>query len=354
MRRFLVVALALVLVVGLLAVGVVVWRRLHRSHFEEAMRAVPASSLRVGFTDWAVVRRRLDAHLGADPDAARIKDFVEKAYDSDFSAASSLDVSAVAMHQKFGIGPANATWEAFAQGRDGATVVLKVPDGADFGVLAGNLRSAGYRRPEQADGVWKGGADLVAGLDPTLNPEVQYVALLEDQGLVVTSDNADYAQTAADAASGDGDSLASRPGIEDLGKELGPTANAMVWAGDFACEDLAMSQADESDQSKAEQLVQQAGGVTPLAGLAMAMAPDRALRVVAHFEDSQRAERNLRSRARLAVGDAPGRGVSFADDFELASSAAHGNDLVLELRPRQPTGYVLSALYDGPVLFATC
>ena len=76
--------------------------------------------------------------------------------------------------------------------------------------------------------------------------------------------------------------------------------------------------------------------------------------MVAHFEDGDRAAENLRSRARLAVGDAPGRGVSFADDFELTSSSSSGSDVVLDLKPKQPTGYVLSALYDGPVLFATC
>jgi hypothetical protein len=86
----------------------------------------------------------------------------------------------------------------------------------------------------------------------------------------------------------------------------------------------------------------------------MAMLPDRTLRVVAHFEDSERAKKNLRSRARLAVGDAPGRGVSVADAFKLTSSGSRGRDVVLDLRPRQSTGYVLSALYDGPVLFATC
>ena len=94
------------------------------------------------------------------------------------------------MHEMFGFGPVNAQWEAFAQGKQGAAMVLKVADGTDFDVLADNLRTAGYTKPKDDDGVWEGGADLVAALDPTLSPEVQYVALLEDQGLVVTSDNA--------------------------------------------------------------------------------------------------------------------------------------------------------------------
>ncbi len=353
-RGVAVVFTTLVLVAGLLVVGTVVWKRAHRSNLDEALSLVPASSLRVGFTDWGVVRRRLDAHLGAAPDTDAVEGLMRRAYDGDWSAASSIDASAAALQSTFGFSPATAQWEAFAQGRQGATMVLKVADGADFGVLAENLRSAGYQRPEKDDGVWQGGIDLVAGLDPTLSPELQYVALLEDRGLVVSSDDPSFAASAARTAAGDGSSFASVEGVSDIASRLGEPANAMLWGKDFACTDLAMSQADDDAQAQAEARVADVGGVTPLAGLAMAMEPGRALRVVAHFEDSGRAEKNLRPRARLAVGEAIGRGGSFADDFELTSSKAAGSDVVLDLRPRSRSGFVLSALYDGPLLFATC
>jgi hypothetical protein len=353
-RRFLVVGLALVLVAGLLVAGVVVWRRLDRNHLEQALHAVPAGSKRIGFTDWGVVRSEVHADLGSDPSGSRIDDFITKAYDRDYTAASSIDSAAVAMHDKFGFGPVNAQWEAYAQGEKGATMVLKVADGTDFDTLADNLRSDGYTAPKDDDGVWHGGADLVAQLDETLTPEVQYIALLKDKGLVVTSDSAGYAASAAKVAAGDGDSAASQSGVTDVADQLGDPANAMLWTGDFVCDDLAMSQADQAAQDQGDQLVREAGGITPLSGLAMAMQPNRTLRVVAHFEDSERADKNLRPRAKLAVGEAPGRGVSFADDFKLTTSKASGSDVVLDLRPRQKTGYVLSSLYDGPVLFATC
>ncbi|MET0837481.1 MAG: hypothetical protein ABWY19_01780 [Marmoricola sp.] len=354
MRRFLVFGLALVLVAGLLVAGVVVWQRHNRTPLEEALHAVPAGSLRVGFTDWSAVRREAKADLGKDPSAEKIEAFVARAYDRDFNAASSIDSAAAGMQEKFGFGPVNSQWEAYAQGRKGATLVLKVADGTDFDVLADNLETDGYTRPKEDDGVWNGGADLVANLDPTFTPEVQYISLLEDQGLVVTSDDPEYAATAADVASGDGDSVASKEGVGDVAEQLGDPANAMLWTGDFACDDLSMSSADQSDQDQAKRLVSEAGGVTPVNGLAMAMMPNRTLRVVLHFEDSDRAQKNLRPRAKLAVGDAPGRGVSFADDFKLTASSSKGSEVVLDLRPRQSTGYVLSSLYDGPVLFATC
>ncbi len=353
-RTLLVVVLGLALVAGLVAVGTLVWQRANRTPLEDALRAVPKSSLRVGFTDWALVRRQLDENLGDDPDRKAVEGLVDKAYDSDFGAVSSIDESAVALQEKFGFSPATAQWEAFAQGREGATMVLKVADGADFDVLGDNLRTLGYDAPDEDDGVWSGGVDLVAGIDGTLSPELQYVALLEDEGLVVSSDNGGYAETAAKVAAGDAGSFASVEGVTDMGDRLGEPANAMFWGGDFACEDLAMSQADEEDQAQADDLVADAGGVTPLDGLAMGMQPDRTLRVVAHFEDADGAEENLRPRARLAVGEAVGRGGSFADDFELDASRARGNDVLLDLRPKEGTGYVLSAVYDGPVLFATC
>ena len=353
-RRYLVLGLALALVVGLLVVGVVVWRRLDRTPLEQALHEVPSGSLRISFTDWSVVRREVGVRLGDDPADARIEDFMSKAYDGDYTAASSIDEAAVALHNFFGFGPVNARWEAFSQSRKGAAMTLAVAEGTDFDVLAGNLRSAGYTRPKQDDGVWEGGADLVAQLDPTFSPEVQYVVLLEDEGLVVTSDDPGYAATAAKAAAGDGPSVGEEEGVDELADPLEEPANAMFWAGDFACEDLAMSRADDRAQDRADQLVDDAGGVTPLEGLAMAMRANRTLRVVQHFEDGDVARKNLRARAVLAVGDAPGRGISFSDDFELTTSRTSGSNVVLDLRPRQRIGYVLSALYDGPLILATC
>lgn len=353
-RSLVIALLVLAVVAGLVVVGVVIGKRLNRSTLEQALRLVPASSLRVGFTDWDVVRTRLDADLGDTPDRDAVEGLMQEAYDSDFAAASSIDESAAALQEHFGFGPATAQWEAFAQGRKGAAMVLKVREGSDFGVLAGNLGSAGFAEPKEDDGVWEGGADLVAGIDPTISPELQYVVLLEGPGLVVSSDEADYVASAAKVAAGDAGSFASVDGVRDLAGRLDDPANAMVWGKDFACTDLAMSSADTDAQAQAETRVQEVGGVTPLSGLAMAMAPNRTLRVAAHFEDSDRAEKNLRPRAELAVGEAIGRGGSFADDFELTSSKAVDSDVILELRPRDETGYVLSALYDGPVLFATC
>jgi hypothetical protein len=350
-RRTLVVGVAVLVVVALVAGGLVVWRWLTRTDLERALDVVPASSLRVGFTDWGTLRSELVPSLPTRPSASQIQAFMGKAYDTDLSAVSSIDESAVALQRYYGFSPANADWEAYAQSRQGATMVLKLHD-ADFSVLRDNLRELGYRKPSQDDGVWRGGIDLVAGIDATISPELQYVALLEDQDLVVTSDTSSYAAEAVRSAKGVDDTLLGR--VDTLASALGQPANAMIWSRDFACEDLAMSKADADDQARADQLVKAAGGVDPLTGLGMAMSPKRTLQVVEQFADGEQADANVRPRARLAVGDAVGRGSSFADDFRLTSSKAVGSTVRLTMVPRAKEGFVLSTLDQGPVLFATC
>ena len=307
-RRGLLIGLVLLLVAVLVVAGLVVWRSRTHGGLGEALDAVPAGSLRVGYTDWAAARRTLHTHLGSDPQRSDVERFVERAYDSDFGAVSSIDDAAGALQQNFGFSPGNAQWEAFAQGRAGAAMVLKLPD-TDFSGLADHLRDLGFTKPKSDDGVWRGGVDLVAGIDPTISPELQYVALLADQHLVVSSDTYAYAVKAAAAARGDAESLGSSGKADDLEGALHEPVNAMLWADDFACEDLAMSHADADAQAQAKQLVRDAGGVDPLAGLAMGMSADRTLHVVAAFSSSQQAEDNLRSRARLAVGEAVGAGA---------------------------------------------
>jgi hypothetical protein len=352
-RIVLVVGVVLVCLVAALAVRKV-WTDAHRTDLSEALDLVPRSTLRLAFTDWAAVRRQLGVPDQTRPTTATIEKLTSKGYDTDLSAASSIDESAAALQKHFGFSPATAQWEAYAQSRAGATMIVRMPDGFDMDQVSQHLDDLGFTRPSKKTGVWKGGADLVAAIDPTITPELQYVAVLADRHLVVTSDLESYAGVAAATALGERDSLGDASSTRDLVAKLDEPAAALVWSGDFACEDLAMSQADQDAQDQADALVREAGGVTPLAGLAMTLAPDRTLTVAEQFESSDQARENLRPRARLAVGEAPGRGGSFSDDLTLRSSRTDGSAVLLELVPKERTGFVLSALDNGPVLFATC
>ena len=353
-RRILLVAAVVVLALVVALTGRKLWQDAHRTGLRQALDAVPKATMRLAFTDWAAVRARLDLPTEESPSATTIDALTSRGYDSDLSAASSIDESTAALQEHFGFSPATAQWEAYAQSDEGATMVVRMPDDVDLEKVTDHLDDLGFTKPSDPDGVWQGGIDLVAAIDPTITPELQYVAVLADRHLIVTSDQEAYAKKAARVASGHGDSLADEASTRDLVDKLDEPAAAMLWSRDFACDDLAMSQADEDSQAQADDLVAAAGKITPLSGLVMAMAPDRTLTVAEMFEDSGQARDNLRARARLAVGDAPGRGGRFSDDFTLESSRTDGAAVLLQLRPKERTGFVLSSLDNGPVLFATC
>lgn len=342
-------------VVLAMVVGAVrLWHDAHRTDFSRALSVVPEGTLRLSFTDWSAVRHRLGIASTDDPSAALVARLISKGYDSDLTSVSSVDDSAVSMQRNFGFSPATIQWEAYAQSPAGATMVARMPSGFDFTGVENHLQDMGFKRPASRTGVWLGGTDLLASVDPMLSPELQYVAVLADKGLIVTSDQQSYAGTAARVAAGNGASLADLDSTRGLVDKLGEPAAAMVWTRDFACSDLAMSSADQGAQDEANTLIAQAGKITPLTGLVMALGTDRHLTVLEGFDSGSTARENLRARAKLAVGSAPGRGGTFSDDLKLVTSQTDGAAVRLVFTPRTSTGYVLSDVNDGPVLFVTC
>jgi len=353
-RRIVLLAMALVLVVVGTLVVRKVWQDAHRSGLDEAIGVVPKSTMRLAFTDWAAVRDRLGVPDQDHPSTATVDELTTKGYDSDLSAASSIDDSTAALQENFGFSPATAEWEAYAQSEQGATMVVRMPDSFDMDHVTEHLGDLGFIKPSKSDGVWEGGIDLVAAIDPTITPELQYVAVLADKHLVVTSDQSSYAEETVKVVQGKARSLGELTSARQVVAPLREPAAAMMWTRDFACSDLAMSAAGQDDQDQAATLLARAGKVTPLDGLVMSMSADRSLSVSELFESSSAAKENLRARARLIVGDAPGRGGAFSDDMTLRSSRTDGPTVQLRLTPTAKTGYLLSAYDSGPVLFATC
>jgi uncharacterized membrane protein len=354
--RLVVVAVLVLAVLAVAALaGKVLWDRAHRSALEKALGHLPADTERVSWTDWAAVRKALHVRTSTSQEPSAVADWLERSYDKDLSAASSIDDSAEAMQRSYGFSPGNADWEAYTQAEAGAAMVLRPVSGVGFDELADRLRALGYRAPSSDTGVWSGGSDLVTSIDPSLTPEVQYVVLLADQHLVVTSDSASYVATAAKAARGDAKTLADVSSVVDMVGHVPEPAAAVVWTRDFACSDLAMSQADQDARDQARQLVTEAGRVDPLSGLVMALSPERTLTVAEQFDSGRQARDNLGARAKLAVGPEVGRSdANFADDFRLTSSRTRGSTVLLTLRPRTGNDFPLSSIYDGPVVFATC
>ena len=358
-RRLAVIAGVGLVLVLLTAAGVAGWgwwQDRHRSDLERALAFAPAETARFSWTDWAGVRAELGADLDPRSSAASVEEFLGEGFDADLTSESAMVESATVLQQAFGFSPADVSWELLAQSPTGSVLVLGLPDGLDVDQLGDGFEGLGYRRPDDATGVWEGGEELVARLaesnGASLSPQFQYLALDADRHLLMASDSGPYLRAAVPESDGDGGGPDDE-GLADVAEAVGDPLSAALYTGDFACKSLAMAQADDGDQSAADQLLAAAGGVDPMTGFAMGVEPSGEVLVVMAFEDDDKARRNADSRAALAAGPAPGQGGDFAERFELGPVMAQGRVLTMELRPVDDTP-VLSDLSTGPVLFATC
>ena len=346
-RRVALLTALLVLVVGVAAVvGYAVWPR--GSEFQQAAGLLPDKTLRVTWTDWAGLRDQTDVK---DPAGAGAEEFLAEVSDQDYSV-SSLASAAQPLKKTLGFSPVESEWEILGQSRAGMVMILKLGEDADFDAIADKYSAAGFTRPDDdalSGGVWKGGPDVVAGLEGLESPELQHVAFLEDEGLLLSSDSAGYLGSAVPFAKGDKDGL----DLSDLAEPAGDPLAAIAFGGDLACDSLSMNQADSDAQTTAEQLVERAGGVSPLTGYLVALGADRSLTVVFDFENDDQAKENARSREALAGAEDPGQLLSYDELFDLDDVQQDGHRVVL-------TGTTvvdsspLSNLSSGPVLLASC
>jgi len=351
-----------VLAVVVVAGGVAAWRWLDRSDYQQAMAWMPPETLRATYTDWGQVRG-LAAGESLD-DRARPREvdrFLERAYEQDLTSTSAISASTRVLAQEYGFSPLGASWEAFAQSREGAVVVLKLDGSTAVAGIEANLRRLGYEAPPDgagSGGVWQTGIDQVARIDGALTPVMLNVAVLPEEQVVLLSDSAAYAGSAAEVVDGSAEGLAdTTDGVASMAATVEDPATAIMYASDFACEALGTADADRGDQELAERLVSDAGEISPLSGLVLARRPDRSLTVVMHFENDDQAESNLRPRVQLASGEAVGQGGTFPERFRLTSATAQGAEVVLRLRPvatDDSAAFLLSDLSQGPLLFATC
>ena len=338
------------LLAGLAVVGLRWWTERDRTELQRAIDLAPGDGERFSWTDWAAVRDELGVDLDADSPSEEVTDFLDAAYGADLSSASALPESAQLLHVQFGFSPASADWELFSQSAAGAVVMLHLPEDTDWDRIRSRITNLGYVEPDEADGVWNGGSDVLGRIGSGITPEVGYIALDEEDSLVFTSDTRDYLAAAVDDAIGDGSSVT---GLGDVVEASGAPLSAAIYTGSHACGALAMGQADPDDQAQGEQLVRDAGEVNAYTGFAMSVQPGLHLRVAMSFESDDQARTNADTRAILAAGPAPGQGGAFPDRFALGPVEADGRVITLPLEPVEGS-YVLSDLSTGPVLFATC
>ncbi|WP_210649373.1 hypothetical protein [Nocardioides sp. SYSU D00065] len=344
-------AVAVAAALGLAIAGLAAWRAARADGpLATALSLAPADTSRASWTDWAGVRRELGAEVGPESAADEVDAFVDSAFERDLSSMSALGTSAGVMHEELGFSPATITWELLSQSDEGAVDIMGTTDALDLDDVARRLAEHGWTEPDEADGVWVGGSEVLVGVGPGLTPELQHVAVLADQDLILASDQAPYLEQVLEVVRGASDGADA---LADLAADLGEPLAAAVYDGPYACEQLAMSQADADAQAEADQLVAAAGGVHPLTGFAMGLLARGDLRAVMQVEDADDAPGDADARAQLASGPAPGQGGAFGDRFSLEEAGAEGREIILDLRP-SGGGYVLSDLTSGPVIFATC
>jgi hypothetical protein len=354
-RRTIVAGIATVVLI-VIAAGVLVWSRMQSSPFEEAVERLPAGSMRAAFTDWEAVQGSVSgSDLSASSSEKDIRAFLDKAFDKDLTEGSALSNSFYALAVNYGITPLDAAWEAYGQAEDGAVDVLQLSEDVDMAALEDRFEEIGYDAPADgagSDGVWVGTPELVVGLDVPLTSLQQNVAVVADERLLLMSDLPGYLEQALTVITGESESLATVDGIPELVDKAGKANVALMWADDFACTDLAMSQADQTDVADGEALIDEAGGVHPLEGLVMAQQGDSSLIVAMYFENSDQTSEDLQPRTDLASGPAPGQGGSFSERFRITDSVA--DDRVMTMTFDPAGGTLLGDLAQGPVLFATC
>ena len=269
MRKQLLLAVAVLVALALVVVGVRAWRSLQMNDFERAVSLAPVGAQRLTYTDWAGVRRAVDVDLDADSSAGEVGQFLDDAFEQDLSPMSALLESTPAMQEAFGFSPATLDWELLSQSEEGAAVLMRLPEDTDFDAVEDRLEQLGYQRPDEDSGVWIGGIDLLPSIG-TLTPELQFLAVDADQRLVVGSDTQGYVAQTMETVTGDADSV---DGLDEVVEAVGEPLAAAVYDGPLACRSLAMGSADAADQDQAEQLVAAAGEVNPLTAFAMAVQP---------------------------------------------------------------------------------
>ncbi len=320
------------------------------SDLERAVAMAPADAVRFSWTDWAAVRSELGVGTIAEPSTRDVEQLLDRAFDADLSATTALGESAPTAQAQLGLSPASVDWELFSQGEEGALVTVGLDEDADVGLLEARLAEAGFSEPGEPDGVWSGGPDVLAALG-TLTPELGYVAIDADAGVVRAGDDPTYVAAAASTEPPD-----PARGVADVLGALtadGEPLAASVYDGDLACGSLAMSAADNADQEQARLLLEEAGPVSPLTGFGLALQPGGDATLVLGFETEEQARSDADTRAVLASGPAPGQGGTYPERFDLVSTTAQDRVVVLDLDPVEGS-YVLSDLGSGPLLLATC
>lgn len=304
-----------------------------RPPLTSALDAVPASTTVVGFTDWSRIRERHSIS-----DAAR----------RDLSTRSVMGTRVDEMQDLLGWSPADAEWEVYGQGPDGAAAVVRLDRSTSFNDVRSKLRAAGYRQD---------GPRWTASRRSSLPETFINVALVPRQRLVVLSDRSSQLPRMLDVIDGHARSLAGNPAAAATARALAGSDSVLMQGGTLACRTTAVKGADREQQARAA--LDRAGDLEPYRFSGRGVA-DRggsgfsAQRVVfaMTFDSAVEASEQAQVRARLATGPFIGRSGPIEETLRLRSSAADESTARMSFAHDPETDVFMTG--TGPVLFATC
>ena len=235
-------------------------------------------------------------------------------------------------------------------------LIVGLPDGLDVDELGDGFEALGYERPDEDDGVWNGGEELVAQIaGATAQPDARSSSTSPSTPtahLLLASDNGPYLPQAVARLDDDLDDERPAPTSP---RRSGEPLSAAVYTGDYACKALAMAQADDDDQSTADQLVAAAGDGRPADGVRDGGRSQTGTCAVGDGLRERRPGTPQRRQPRRSwpPDRRPARAATSPSGSRSGRSTADGRVVTMELKPVEGSP-VLSDLSTGPVLFATC
>lgn len=309
-----------------------------------AVELAPKETLQFSWTDWAGIRAELDESPAPDAPRSEVQRFLDHGWEADLTSTSTLVAEGATLHERFGFSPANLEWELFAQSEEGALLVMGLPASLEASEVEDALTEAGY---VGEGGSWSITEALLAQLEVT--PQLAHLKVDTEHHVLLASDQSDYLAAWPDNQRGSLDDP-----ITSAVDTLGDPLTATFAPGEHACATVSMTQADEVDRVRGEELVEEAGGVFPYRSYALGLLPDGTMRAVMVFDNADQARANADSRARLAAGPAPGQGGSFGERFAVPEGGVTADGAVVRMDLEPVADFPFSDLTSGPVLFASC
>ena len=316
---------------------------------------MPADVETANITDWQDVRTLLDVEP-EDPES--LEQLADRGFSTDLTSVSPLADDAAVMADRYGWSIAATDWEAFGQSREGQAVVVSLGSVDPADVVSG-LERLGYTAPAddlESGGVWSGGSELVSSIAPDLTPLLGHVAVLADDGLVVLSDDPDYAAHTVAVADGEADSLTDDAAVTAVAMQLAGDPVMVLHRGERGCDVTSLRTASRSDRVVAARLVGQGPALVAYdaLGFGLRVGAGSELDVVMRFTDDKDAAVQRPVRLALTTGDALAQGGTWEERFSGVEATLDGRDLVLRLSSDDRAARLLSDLGTGGLLFASC